>query len=677
MEKVSPKQYLKNQKKVLLLAQDIKYAKNLAANEEKVRKKALKYLKKYLEHKSKASPLTEENLQVLWKGLFYAMWMSDKPLVQEECAENIAHLIHCLPFNEAMLFFKTGLTTLQNEWIGIDQLRLDKFLMFVRRLLRQAVFVLKKCNFKKHPNQVFTKVLEDTILNVTKVPPLGLFMHFTEIYLEEIAKVSDGTLQQSRTLDFIRPYIMRLAFANDNREINWINKYIFTYLMKQHKLGLEYEDKYKIWKMQGFVGSINQIQKVLVPNDAWDDEEPDNSERKQSSQNKSLDPRAGRVNVEIPQIFFNAKEIAEALLEPKTDTKTSKNTRNHLTIWSDKFLKLYKGVYPLGIKKLDSNKRKSRDNYDTNVTKAAKRLIKFEQQLLSRDDQTNDKETEHDDAYSDITPKKKKKMEQVEINDKISNLKETKNKSNKKVKATKLEENTKNLKSDKKAQIMDSKKTNMKNKLQEKIKEKKKKQSKTSKINGLSDDDNYCFERNSGIWFVTPEVVNNTEIHSQIESHLSKNRKKGRKISSGSSTKDVLSSSPEKKTENRLEDGEYEIFIPSRKFVKKMKKNKTNHEVEQILNKLRGKSGTSLKNLSSKHDLNKQSPKKQKSSLGSPKKVKINTKLNISQEIDDHILQVISSPQVPYDSSKKPGKPLLKTPIKSSPINPFYRLKTF
>ena len=29
----------------------------------------------------------------IWKGLFYCLWMSDKPLVQEELAKNIAELL--------------------------------------------------------------------------------------------------------------------------------------------------------------------------------------------------------------------------------------------------------------------------------------------------------------------------------------------------------------------------------------------------------------------------------------------------------------------------------------------------------------------------------------------------------------------------------------------------------
>lgn len=56
----------------------------------------------------------------------------------------------------------------------------------------------------------------------------------------------------------------------------------------------------------------------------------------------------------------------------------------------------------------------------------------------------------------------------------------------------------------------------------------------------------------------------------------------------------------------------------------------------------------------------------------SAKKVKININLNQSQEISEHVAQILSSPAIPYDANKKPAKPLLKTPSFSSPINPFY-----
>ncbi|KAL1501616.1 hypothetical protein ABEB36_006913 [Hypothenemus hampei] len=479
---------LKLKKNTLLLAQDLHYARNLAGNEETVRKRALKHLKKYLEQRAKENPLNDDNLRVLWKGLFYSIWMSDKLLVQEECAENISRLIHCFNFDISMKFFRTALLTLQNEWFGIDQLRLDKFLMLVRRLLRQAFVVLKQNNFRKKSNQVFVEALATTILSNENVP-LGLFMHFTEIYLEELAKISDGKLQPTRTIDLLKPYVTKLALANDNRIINWINQFIFTHLMKQHKLGCEYAEKYEIWKRNGFVGSINQIQKVIVPDEEYEavvnntndtlSQETDNDT---VLQEKPLDPRAGRVNVELPEILFDAKELSELLLATKSDSRTNKNTRNHLTIWSQRFLQLHNGVYPLGLKRLEPKKRKNTD-VDMNISKAAKRLIKFEQKLLGKNGKNKKKrENKQDlDAIPEAPKAKKQKLMKPHLNNNVN--------------FEKSDVTSGNL--------------NQNKSLTKKQKKKKGKQIHNDPTNNLDsslEDYDFCFERNSGTWIVTRDI---------------------------------------------------------------------------------------------------------------------------------------------------------------------------
>ncbi|XP_066139334.1 ribosomal RNA processing protein 1 homolog isoform X2 [Euwallacea fornicatus] len=491
----------KTEKSTFLLAQDLNYSRKLADNDEKTRKRAIKYLKKYLEHRYKASGISEMSLKILWKGLFYSMWMSDKPLIQEECAENISKLIHSFEFKESMQFFHIGLLTMQNEWIGIDQLRLDKFLMFVRRLLRQALVVLKGKKFKKRPNETFVKVLEDTILSSINYTPLGLFMHFTEIYLEELAKVSDGVLQPTRTTELLKPFINRLAFANNSSIIKWINKFIFTHLMKQHKLGLEYEEKYKVWRQQGFRGSIYQIQKVVVPNEESEEQHSDDDLQESVLEDKPLDPRAGRVDVELPQILFNAKELSEAFLAIKRDPKTTKNTRVHLNIWAEKFLKLHNGAYPLGVKKLVTKKLKK--DVDMNVTRAAKRLIKFEQKLLA--ESVNEKKRKREDTLEEklSEPKKKKLDADVLVND-LGMQKEINPSGNRDT--NKGEEGINTVKE---RDVLAKK---------ERIKAKKTKSKLLEKVNkeDLSFDEfNCCFERNSGLWHVTQEIHGKNDLSGQ------------------------------------------------------------------------------------------------------------------------------------------------------------------
>jgi ribosomal RNA-processing protein 1 len=58
------------------------------------------------------------------------MWMSDKPLVQEELSEELGSLVHCFPdIKISIQFFQQFLETMCLEWFGIDQWRIDKFMM--------------------------------------------------------------------------------------------------------------------------------------------------------------------------------------------------------------------------------------------------------------------------------------------------------------------------------------------------------------------------------------------------------------------------------------------------------------------------------------------------------------------------------------------------------------------
>lgn len=77
---------------------------------------------------------------------------------------------------------------------------------------------------------------------------LGLKMHFTDIYLEELAKVSEARLPPSRITQLILPFAKHLALLDDFREINHIKKHVFHYLIRQSDKGLEFEERFEAWR---------------------------------------------------------------------------------------------------------------------------------------------------------------------------------------------------------------------------------------------------------------------------------------------------------------------------------------------------------------------------------------------------------------------------------------------
>lgn len=127
---------------------------------------------------------------------------------------------------------------------------------------------------------------------------------------------------------------------------------------------------------------------------------------------------------------------------------------------------------------------------------------------------------------------------------------------------------------------------------------------------------------------------------------------------------------PKTEWDEALQDGEYEVFVPSKKYLRKMQKlaKKNSPKDSQVLVtpsqnnqvKLRRSLDPSLTKI----------PFSMGSS--STKKVKINTKLNRSQEIYEHHMQILSSPAMPHDPNKRPVKPVLKSPARTNAINPFY-----
>ncbi|KYN01918.1 Ribosomal RNA processing protein 1 like protein [Cyphomyrmex costatus] len=368
--------------KARVVAQEIKIARLLANNDKKVRDKVLKKLKKWLTVRSQSSfVFTKTDFMSLWKGLFYCMWMSDKMLIQEELAESLSKLVHCLKSKDTIVLYTTcTLQTLATEWFGIDQYRLDKFSMLVRRILRQTFVICKNQSWNMEWVTEFSKIFTQLFLHVKS---LGFNLHLTEIYLEELAKAGNENLSEDVVQELIKPFAEYLITTNDERQMKHIMQHIFRYLIFQSDIGLDYMEKFNAWKNAGFpCARIDDMQKMET-----DTEEESDNEDKQFSEaklknkvEKSLDPRAGKVDVELPQIPFNAMKIAELLSTYKFHPSSTAKSRRQLSRLVDEFTKLSQRKMPLGIKRV---RKPNCQKKEMDSRKAAMRLIKFEKDLLS------------------------------------------------------------------------------------------------------------------------------------------------------------------------------------------------------------------------------------------------------------------------------------------------------
>ncbi|XP_029670914.1 ribosomal RNA processing protein 1 homolog [Formica exsecta] len=634
-------------KKNVLIAQEIKMARLLANNDKKIRDKVLKRLKKWLTVRSQSSfAFTKTDFMSLWKGLFYCMWMSDKMLVQEELAESLSKLVHCFDSKDTILLYTScALKTLAIEWFGIDQYRLDKFLMLIRRILRQTFVTYKD----KSWDIKWVTELSQMFLQLFLHPKtgLGFNLHMIEIYLQELAKVSNGNIPECVVHEFIKPFVIYLMTTDDERQMKHIIQHVFRYLIFQSDVGLDYMEKFEAWKRAGFPCThVDNMQKIEI-----DTEENVGNENDQLLENeiqnkseKHLDPRAGKVDVELPQIPFNAAKIVEMLSVYHFHPSSKAKSRRHLSRLLEEFMELSEGRMPFGIKKVRRSNLEKQDSRKES-RKATLHLIQFEKKLFS----------------DNINKKQKRKRNGEAVASDISSCDSLKNEDH-------LELNSIIDIIDLESESIDST-VNMMSNLQDTDTDADIVPLKKRKRNLTCDK----FDKN---------VIIEDKEKLKTKPHKKFNKTKKIKLSQINDTfmtHNNVKCKPKKMVfheKHTFSKDQYTVISPAskeRKLLKEATKQKKSLVLKETLKKnvLHNDQGMLFKD-----ELSTQT-KKQTNLNNSLEKKKVIFSLfrNTAQHTSEYLQQVRKSPAIPFDANKKPLTSVLKTSPISSPLNPFYRNK--
>lgn len=156
--------------------------------DRKVRDRALSSLRTYLQ---RSGAFTALDILKLWKGLFYCLWMQDKPRNQQRLARDLADLVDALNTKENVVGFIEGFwKTMAREWADIDALRMDKYLYLVRCYVGKGFEVCAKKGWDKD------KFLDEYLSILAAIPlsvrdskvPNGLRYHIIDVYVDELEK---------------------------------------------------------------------------------------------------------------------------------------------------------------------------------------------------------------------------------------------------------------------------------------------------------------------------------------------------------------------------------------------------------------------------------------------------------------------------------------------------------
>ncbi|XP_050534990.1 ribosomal RNA processing protein 1 homolog [Daktulosphaira vitifoliae] len=385
--------------KVAIVEREIEFVKLVASNDSKTRNDGFKQLKSLIiQHSGDSNNDFQLNDYLrVWKGLFYFMWMSDKPLPQEVATEKISSLMHsCKSTHGKVLFLEAFFLTIKDDWMSISQHRIDKFMMLVRRFLRQTFVTCVNSDWNIQYMEKINRVLYNALKSFT----LSLKSHVQEIFLEELAKVSKGNVPTEALVIILDAFLHYISEINDIMLIKEVTQNVFKNLLSQSPEFEILEAKLQAWRQMGRPGrSYTDLE--LVEGDIENGDGIQNYDA-------PLDPRAGKVNVEIPRIKFNPKLIAHLLHKYINEIDCTRKSLVELTKLLKWFNRLKEGVLPFKPKDLKLNsqvlKRKKKRHLSKLVKDGVKRLEMVDQKIKksSRDVLNNCKSLKELDMLGEV-----------------------------------------------------------------------------------------------------------------------------------------------------------------------------------------------------------------------------------------------------------------------------------
>ncbi|XP_060689868.1 ribosomal RNA processing protein 1 homolog A-like [Hemiscyllium ocellatum] len=328
-------------------AAEVQFAQRLASNEKRFRDRAVRKLRCYLSARSQrlSGGFSQDELLKIWKGIFYCMWMQDKPLLQEELANTISQLIHAFKNLDAkFLFMETFFQTMNREWNGIDRLRLDKFYLLIRLMLRQFLEELKTMNWDDSVVNRFLRCVTTEVLKpTTNTEASGIRFHFVDIYLQELAKVGAHQLTADQNLNFIDPFCRIAAKTKDRVLFHVVSQGIFEMIVDHAPFAIDD-------LMEELQGNENE---ELNSSDVEEDPtQKINGSTSENAEGLLLDGQGEKVNPSQrdddigPVLQFNYEALADRLFQLSSRGSTPAQNRKRLYKLVKKFRDLAEGIFP-------------------------------------------------------------------------------------------------------------------------------------------------------------------------------------------------------------------------------------------------------------------------------------------------------------------------------------------
>eukprot|EP01038_Epipyxis_sp_PR26KG_P004610 gene4610-6487_t len=297
------------------MSEEAKFAKALVHPDGAKRAATLKTLKRTVQLNVS---MNELEMLKLWKALYYCVWLADKVDVQQELSIALCDLVDSFSsFDLVQLYFRVFFKTILREWSFLDQYRVEKFYLLVRYMTNKLFTI----SFKQKWTNVndILSILTDEILHKT---PNGIRFHITDIYLEELHKVTDGNISSINFIQLIQPFINCLLGNDDQIFKERISSMIvLEYFNKYYKFKTENEND-----DQDSIVQFTQVDGKILQKKLFDLASDERTSEKARKILYNLHKEASQIT-NIP--FVKEEDIIADILNTSKKNKKAKPSKIH------------------------------------------------------------------------------------------------------------------------------------------------------------------------------------------------------------------------------------------------------------------------------------------------------------------------------------------------------------
>lgn len=168
---------------------DIALLRKLADNSSNVRAKGLRTVERYV---ASSRDLSSTRALRLWKGIWFALWHTPKPVAQRDLSLELAGLVSKVQDKNLWVFVNSFWETMIREWETLDRHRINKFMMLVRFFLNALLSRISTDEWNAVAAAEFKQsLLEGPLHPSNPKVPQGLKLHILDVYADEFEKVSE------------------------------------------------------------------------------------------------------------------------------------------------------------------------------------------------------------------------------------------------------------------------------------------------------------------------------------------------------------------------------------------------------------------------------------------------------------------------------------------------------